>query len=199
MFSGIVETLGTIQRIKNQDDCLTFQVTPHQPLEDLNLGDSVSLNGVCLTITHLEENSFCVMVAPQTLRVTNLGTLSIGQQVNLERAIQLNQRLGGHYVQGHIDGVGEMIALKPDGDGALLAEIKILPSLGKYIIDKGYIAIDGMSITVIQAHETYFHVMFIPYTRSVTIVSQYQIGTQVNIEVDILGKYVEKLLSTRQS
>lgn len=199
MFSGIIETIGIIQSAHTQADCLNLKIIPQQSWEDLNLGDSISVNGVCLTITHLEKEAFQVSVVPETLRVSNLGTLSSGQRVNLERSMKIQSRLHGHFVQGHVDQTGEIIDLQTDGKEALLATIRISPKLAKYLVNKGYIAIDGMSITVIQADSTCFTVTFIPYTQQVTLVNQYKIGTLVNLEVDMLGKYIEKLLEARQT
>ena len=199
MFSGIVESTGTIKKIEIQDHCQTLEVLPFHPMNDLKLGDSISINGVCLTITQLQAESFQVNIVPQTLRVTNLGQLKVNDQVNLERALTLNERIGGHFVQGHIDQTGEIIHLEKDGEAALLAKIRISEHLSKYIVNKGYITIDGMSITIIEAESDWFNVTLIPYTQKVTIANQYKTGTLVNIEVDMMGKYIEKQLKAYSS
>lgn len=198
MFSGIVETTGTIQTVQTKSDCLNLKITPHQKWDDLKLGDSIAVNGVCLTITQLENDAFHVCVVPETLRVTNLGMLSKGESVNLERSMKLGGRFGGHFVQGHVDQTGKIIDLQKDGEGSLLATIQLSPQFSKYVVNKGYITIDGMSITVIQANIDQFTVTFIPYTQEVSRVNQYKIGTYVNLEVDILGKYLEKLVEARK-
>lgn len=194
MFSGIVETLGIINRIIQQHDCMLLNISPNMSFDDLIVGDSVSVNGVCLTVTALQEKSFDVTVVPQTLRVTNLHGLIEGSPVNLERSLQVGARIGGHYVQGHVDGLGEIIALEADGKDALIAKIRFPDELNKYVVNKGYITLDGMSITVIDSADSWLAVTFIPHTQQVTVVNQYQVGTKINIEVDILGKYVEKIL-----
>lgn len=198
MFSGIVEALGVINRIVRHNDCVGFTITPSKVFDDLNVGDSVAINGVCLTVTELFANSFAVTVVPQTLRITNLGLLNEGSQINLERSLCANARIGGHYVQGHVDATGEIIELTSDGSDALLVKISLPLELQKYVVNKGYIALDGMSITVIEASATWVKVTFIPHTQQVTVVNQYQIGSKINIEVDILGKYVEKIVGVQQ-
>lgn len=199
MFKGIVEAIGTITQIDSKDQCVHLTIQTTENWQDLMIGDSVAVNGVCLTITHLGFCIFDVTVVPETLRVTNLGLLHEGQSVNLERSIKVDSRIDGHYVQGHVDGVGEIIDLKTDGKAALLATIQVSPLLAKYIVKKGYIALDGMSITVIDIANDWFTVTFIPHTQQVTICHQYQKGKKVNIEIDILSKYVEKLLGDRAS
>ena len=194
MFTGIVETVGTITALDYQGDCLHLTISPELPFTDLKIGDSVAVNGVCLTVTHFSPDAFHVTVVPETLRLTNLSRLSQHSPVNLERSMQANARIGGHYVQGHVDGMGEIIAITPDGEQALLVKISITPALERYVVNKGYIGLDGMSLTVIETTPTWFTVTLIPHTQDVTLVKHYQIGTQLNIEVDMLGKYVEKLL-----
>jgi riboflavin synthase len=194
MFSGIVETIGSIQRVEFIHDCLHVTLRPSIIFDDLNLGDSVAVNGVCLTVTAFDAQAFSVVIVPETLRLTNLDTLKESAIVNLERSMKVNARIGGHNVQGHVDTRAQITALTPDGDAALIATIQVTPQLAKYIVKKGYVAIDGMSITVMDVSKDFFTVTFIPHTQAVTIVNQYQVGTQVNIEVDIMGKYIEKLL-----
>jgi riboflavin synthase len=199
MFTGIVETVGTIDHIDTSGDCLHLTISPLIVFDDLHIGDSVAINGVCLTVTHFSSANFQVTVVPETLRLTNLSKLSVGSKINLERSMQANARLGGHYVQGHVDGIGEIIDILADGEKAWIAKIGIEPALEKYVIKKGYIGIDGMSITVMDTTPTWFTVTLIPHTQDVTIVKQYAIGAKVNIEVDMLGKYVEKILLSQKS
>ncbi len=194
MFSGIVETIGVIQQVELIQQCLHVTLRPESRFDDLKLGDSVAVNGVCLTVTAFDAEIFNVVIVPETLRLTNLDALKVGAAVNLERSLQVNARIGGHSVQGHVDTRAVITALISDGGAALIATIETTPALTKYIVKKGYVAIDGMSITVMDVSENSFTVTFIPHTQAVTIVSQYRVGTPVNIEVDIMGKYIEKLL-----
>lgn len=197
MFSGIVETLGVIIASVLDDDCLHFTIKPAICFDDLASGDSVSVNGVCLTVTSFDAETFNVTVVPQTLRITNLADLAVGDQVNLERAMKYSARMGGHYVQGHVDGIGTIAEWREDGDQAMLCKILIPSTMAKYIVNKGFISIDGMSITVVDAAPEWFVVTFIPHTQAVTVVHQYEVGTKVNIEVDMMGKYIEKFLENR--
>ncbi|HVY53481.1 MAG TPA: riboflavin synthase, partial [Gammaproteobacteria bacterium] len=154
MFSGIVEGLGIINSVLLKQDCLHVTIKPYIDFDDLHIGDSVSVNGVCLTVTELlDNNQFNVTIVPETLRLTNLNKIAAGSLVNLERSVTPITRLGGHYVQGHIDGTGEIIELTKDGQDAWILKIKTPSRLIKYIVNKGYIAMDGMSLTVIDATE----------------------------------------------
>lgn len=194
MFSGIVETVGIINCLKAMHDCLNINITPQKKFIDLTVGDSISINGVCLTITKLLNDSFNVTAVPETIRVTNLEKFCLGSKVNLERSLKADSRIGGHYVQGHVDFKGEILDLKPDGEDALIAKISNPIDYAKYIVNKGYIALDGMSITVIESQPEWFTVTFIPHTQQITIVNQYRKGTHINVEVDIIGKFVEKIV-----
>ncbi len=194
MFSGIVSAVGIIQHILTKKDSIDFVILAPEIFSDLIIGESIAINGVCLTLTHFSESCMHFTAVPETLRMTNLCELIENSRVNLERSITINTRLGGHYVQGHVDAVGEILEIRPDGDAARVVKISLPDSLGKYIVRKGYITLDGMSITVIEAASSYFTVTFIPHTQQVTIANQYRIGSKINLEVDILGKYIEKLL-----
>lgn len=193
MFSGITETLGTVTHIATHADCHHFTFAHHGLFNDLQLGDSVAVNGVCLTVTGFDALTFNATAVPETLRLSNLGKLSVNSNVNLERSIRANQRIGGHFVQGHIDTTATIESITTDGEGALLVNFKLNPAFLRYIVKKGYIAIDGMSITVINTTDDSFSVTFIPHTKANTIVQYYQVHHVVNIEVDMLGKYLEKL------
>ncbi len=199
MFTGIVETIGIVTQVSKSADCIHLTIKPEKKFSDLQLGDSVSINGVCLTVTELGDHFFLVTLVPETLRLTNLQYASEGMQVNLERSLLANSRLSGHYMQGHVDGMGDILSIEPDGKAALLVKISIPTFLAKYIVNKGYIGLDGMSITVIEATPSWISVTFIPFTQQVTLVNQYQVGSQLNIEVDIVSKYVEKLLGVTVS
>lgn len=194
MFSGLVETIGCITRIVKLDGCHHFTITPNVPFDDIALGDSIAVNGVCLTVTDFTVTHFHVTAVPETLRLTNLGGLTEGGVVNLERSLKVNSRLGGHFVQGHIDGVGEIMELTPDHSSAWLVKIRPPANLNKYLVNKGYITLDGMSITIIESTADWFTITLIPHTQAVTIAQHYTVSSQINIEVDILGKYVEKMI-----
>lgn len=193
MFSGITETLGKVTHITIDQDCHHFTFSHHGLFNDLQLGDSVAVNGVCLTVTAFDGLSFNATAVPETLRLTNLGQLKVNAPVNLERSIRANQRIGGHFVQGHIDTTATIEHITTDGEGAILVSFKLKPSFLRYIVNKGYIAIDGMSITVINTTEESFNVTFIPHTKANTVVQYYKPNHLVNIEVDMLAKYLEKL------
>jgi riboflavin synthase len=194
MFGGITETTGKVIEINKQDDCLYLQIKPCIVLDDIKIGDSIAVNGVCLTVTRVNQSIFSITAVPETLQLTNLKYLKIDDIVNLERSLSMQSRIGGHYVQGHVDFCGEMIELLEDGKLTKIAKISYPPSYANYLIKKGYITLDGMSITLIDVAANYFTVTFIPHTQAVSIVKHYQVGTKINVEVDMIGKYVEKLL-----
>lgn len=194
MFNGIVEAVAIIKHIhKTHDESIDLLISNPETFDDLFVGASVAVNGVCLTVTDFSSHEFSVTAVPETMRITNLSNLTQGNKVNLERAMKVDSRMGGHYIQGHVDAVGEILEIKQDGV-ALLVKIGIPPNLTKYLVKKGYVGLDGMSITIIDVAEDWFTVTFIPQTQIATIISHYQKGTKINIEVDILGKYVEKIL-----
>lgn len=194
MFTGIVETIGRILQIEIDQGCKHFTIAPTMPLNDLKIGDSIAINGVCLTMTHCSSTHFNVTAVPETLRLTNLNHLNKHDVINLERSLRLSDRLGGHYVQGHVDAVGQIIALDYDQSAALLVKISLPTHLAKYVVNKGYIGLDGMSMTVIQSTSEWFTVTFIPHTQNATIIPHYKNGSWINIEVDIMSKYIEKLI-----
>jgi riboflavin synthase len=193
MFSGIVEAMGTIVSVTESLGCRTFFIEPSTAFSDLIIGESISINGVCLTVTHFSDSTFSVTAVPETLRLTNLVDLIVGSQVNLERALLASTRMGGHYVQGHVDTVGTITQIAID-QGANIIQIQISDTLTKYIVKKGYITVDGMSLTVVECDNHSFSFTLIPHTKSVTIANNYRVGTKVNIELDIMAKYVEKIL-----
>jgi riboflavin synthase len=197
MFSGITETMGSIKEIIAEAGCQHFIIQPMLRFDDLRTGDSIAVNGVCLTVTRFDTDTFNVTAVPETLRLTNLKHLEIGDHVNLERSVTMSTRIGGHYVQGHVDGTGHILDISHDNGAALLVKIGVPATLARYIVPKGYIGIDGMSITVITATSEWFTVTFIPHTQQVTTVQNYNIGDEVNIEVDIMAKYIEKLTATQ--
>ncbi len=193
MFSGIIETIGRVETVHQAESSKRFKIHAPTLTGDMHIGDSISVNGVCLTITQFDSSFFEIEAVPETLRCTNLGLLQQNSAVNLERSIRPDQRIGGHFVQGHVDDVCEILSIEPEGT-AWLVTLSLPHPLEKYIVNKGYITLDGMSITVIQAGKNDFSVMFIPHTQSVTITQFYQVGQKINIEADMLGKYIAKYL-----
>ena len=193
MFTGIVEELGKIKEIKYGSKSISLTIEAEEILEALKLGDSIATNGVCLTVTEFTENEFKVDVMPETMRNSSLAELKIGEFVNLERALRLSDRLGGHIVSGHIDGVG-VIRSKRREDNAIVVTIKPPEELLKYIINKGSVTIDGVSLTVALLEADTFDISLIPHTRQVTILGNKDVSTKVNLEVDIIGKYVERMM-----
>lgn len=193
MFTGLVEEVGTVSSIKKGNYSSQITINSTKVVEDVNLGDSISTNGICLTVISFTSRSFTVDVMTETLRVSSLRSLTKGDKVNLERALKLGDRLGGHMVSGHIDGVGDIINLKPE-DNAVVITIAASSELLRYIIYKGSITIDGISLTVFYVDDTVFKVSIIPHTSNITTLLDKNIGDQVNLECDMIGKYVERLI-----
>lgn len=194
MFTGIVEEIGTITAIQRGASSCKLTIQAKIIFLDLKLGDSVATNGVCLTVTGIHANRFTADVMSETLNRSSLGSLSIGSKVNLERAMSADGRLGGHIVSGHIDGTGVIREIKSD-DNAVWYTIQTNSKIMSYVIEKGSITIDGISLTVAKLGEDWFSVSIIPHTAKETILSLKRIGDIVNLENDVIGKYVEKLLS----
>jgi len=188
MFTGLIEELGIVSSISQTDIWIESSII----MDDLGVKDSISVNGACLTVVSIEENLFKVNVVPETLRRTDLGDLSVGDKVNLERSAQLGGRLGGHIVQGHVDGTAQITAYVEEGS-AWLIEFEISKNLSKYIVEKGFVCVDGASLTVVNCDENTFTIALIPYTRDNTVLGTKGVGNSVNIETDIIGKYIEKL------
>ena len=194
MFTGIIENKGKVSRIeyRGREKRLTLELPPD--LTELQLGDSININGVCLTVVQKKKQVIELDLSPETLEKTALRELKEGDQVNLERALRLSDRLGGHIVTGHVDGVGEIVEKREEGDFFRL-RVKIPESVSRYVVQKGSIAIDGISLTVNECQEREIQVTLIPYTIEKTTLRQKKVGDQVNLEGDILGKYVEKFLN----
>ena len=193
MFTGIIEEVGEVKSLKIGSESSKLTIKAHKVLEKTLIGDSIATNGVCLTVTNINENSFEADVMEETFRRSNLGNLKVGSKVNLERALTLDKRLGGHIVSGHIDGCGRVLSLIKEKNAVWVtigADKKIL----KYIIEKGSIAIDGISLTVAYVDEEVFKVSIIPHTGEETTLLTKKPGESVNLECDMIGKYVEKLL-----
>lgn len=193
MFTGIVEEIGHVEHIQNGEKFSRIKINAVRVLEQSQIGDSIATNGVCLTITNMTSGSFEADIMAETLRKSNLGSLRIGAAVNLERAMRLSSRLGGHLVSGHIDGIGEMMSITKEA-AATWITIKAPAEILRYVVLKGSIAIDGISLTVADVTKEYFKVSVIPHTKNKTTLLMKGVTDQVNLEVDIIGKYVERLL-----
>ncbi|KXG11129.1 Riboflavin synthase [Anoxybacillus sp. P3H1B] len=193
MFTGIIEEMGTIEQMNHSGEAITVTIRAEKVLEDVRLGDSIAVNGVCLTVTSFTARSFTVDVMPETIRATSLRMLSKGSKVNLERAMGAGGRFGGHFVSGHVDGVGEIINKKPVAN-AVYYEIKIPRELRSYMILKGSVAVDGTSLTIFGLTDDTFTISLIPHTRAETILGDKQVGDIVNIECDLIGKYVKQFV-----
>lgn len=194
MFTGIVEEVGRIKRISQKGQAMELTIEAQLILEDAKLGDSISINGVCLTITEFGSQYFCADVMPETFRKTTLHLLGHGSKVNLERAMIANGRFGGHIVQGHVDGVG-IVRKRVNEENAVVFTIEPQDdALFRYMIDQGSITVDGISLTIVKVMEGAFTISIIPHTLAETVLQLRQVGDKVNLECDVLGKYVEKLL-----
>lgn len=193
MFTGLVEEMGVVRGFDREAKSARLSVLARTVLEDLSIGDSITVNGVCLTVTGTTDEEFRADVSLETLTVTNLGSLNVGDAVNLERAMQVNSRLGGHLVSGHIDGVGRIRDRRQE-DEALLLSIEIPKELLRYCVKKGSIAVDGISLTINQVTDKEIQVAIIPHTAKATTLGLKGIGSEVNLECDLIGKYVERLL-----
>lgn len=197
MFTGLVEDTGSVVRADRRSDALVLAVRPGKiPLTELAIGESVCHDGACLTVTEIGRDSYTVLAGAETLARTTLGGLRIGARVNLERALKVGDRLGGHWVTGHIDGTGELAARRDLGANLVLV-IRAVPALLRYIVEKGSIAVAGVSLTVNSVDGEGFSVAIIPHTRDHTSLGALKIGDRVNLEVDILAKHVEKLAGGR--
>ncbi|HEY0889995.1 MAG TPA: riboflavin synthase [Nocardioides sp.] len=193
MFTGIVEELGTVTAVQDQGDALRLTIAATTVLEGVRLGDSIAVNGCCLTVAETADGSWTADVMQETLDKTSLGGVAPGTRVNLERAMALGDRLGGHIVQGHVDGVGTILRRTPSEHWEVV-EVSLPPHLARYLVDKGSIAVDGVSLTVVEAGPSSFTVSLIPETLGRTTLGHKQAGEPVNLEVDILAKHVERLL-----
>lgn len=193
MFTGIIEDIGRIESIEaiNNHAGLLLTIASEKIVSDVNLGDSISVNGICLTVTNYNDTNFQVEVMPETIAKTSLEGIANNSRVNLERAMKANARFGGHIVSGHIDGIGKITAIEADGI-ANWYTVQTSEPLMRYIIMKGSVAIDGTSLTVAGVEGDTFKVSIIPHTNDQTIFSTYQVGTIVNLENDIVGKYIEQ-------
>ena len=195
MFTGLVEELGRVKSLSKGTSSARLSISAKTVLEDIKIGDSIAVNGTCLTVVEFSDTWFTADVMPETVRMTVLGNLKPGDPVNLERTLRVGDRFGGHIVSGHIDGLGT-IRSKETEENAILVTITAMPEVMRFIIPKGSIAIDGISLTVVDCSAEWFRVSLIPHTAKVTTIGLKRVGEQVNLETDIIGKYVEKLLGT---
>lgn len=197
MFTGLVEEIGKIESVIKSTKSARITIKAKKILEDVKLGDSICTNGVCLTVTSFDSGKFTVDVMAETMRRSNLKTLSLGAEVNLERALRVGDRLGGHIVSGHIDGVGQIKSYEQE-DNAVWITIEAPGEVLRYIVEKGSIAIDGVSLTVAYVDESIFKVSIIPHTKDMTTLLRKKIGDVVNLECDMVGKYIEKFLNVKE-
>jgi riboflavin synthase len=196
MFTGIVQAIGTVGAMRRSGPDLRLAIAADGGFTDLDVGESVCVNGVCLTVAMAERRGFEADVSAVTLSCTTLGSMREGSRVNLERSLRVGDRLGGHLVSGHVDGVGRVVKLAPAG-GSLRMEVEAPAALSRYLCSKGSICIDGVSLTINRTAGGRFDVNIVPQTRERTIVSGYVEGTEVNLEADLLARYLEGLLAAR--
>jgi riboflavin synthase len=198
IFTGLIIEVGRVRQSRRRDDGAFLVIEAHRVLEGTRIGDSISINGVDLTVIEMSPDSFSADASLETLTRSTLGGLRIGDRVNLERALAVGERLGGHMVQGHVDGTGALVSVEREGN-AYRMRFSFPAELGRYIAMKGSITVDGISLTVAGLGENWFEVAIIPHTWRETSLSELRNGSQVNLEVDVLAKYVERLMLSRQS
>lgn len=199
MFTGIIQAIGRIERLdpKGVDFRILVEATADFGMANVQIGDSIAVNGVCLTVTTKGERGFAADVSRETLDVTTLGKLTSGSRVNLEQALTLNTHLGGHLVSGHVDGIGHLVGRYPDGR-SLRMQFEFPAELARYIAPKGSICVDGVSLTVNSVTNKHFELNIVPHTLAGTIIDQYREGCKVNLEVDLIARYLERLLQSGQ-
>jgi riboflavin synthase len=193
MFTGIIEEMGCIRRLVPLQEAVELTVACKQSLEGMQLGDSIAVDGICLTVTAFDSESFTALASAETLRRTSLGDKKVGDYVNLECPLTLAKKLSGHLVQGHVDGTATVDSVTPEGESQMW-KFTLDPELAKYLVPKGSVAVDGISLTVVEAKPRYFTVAIIPKTLAVTTLQFRKPGDKVNIEVDLIGKYVYRYL-----
>lgn len=198
MFTGLVEELGKVKGIVHGANSVKLTITAKLVIEDMKIGDSIAVNGTCLTVVAFADTWFTADVMPETVKSTVLASFTIGDIVNLERTMRVGDRFGGHIVSGHVDGVGT-ITQKEKNDNAIIVKIKADTAVMRYIVKKGSITIDGISLTVVEYEQDWFTVSLIPHSASMTTLGFKKVGQQVNLEADVIGKYVEKLLGLQSS
>ncbi|MGQ1911173.1 riboflavin synthase [Marinifilum sp. RC60d5] len=193
MFTGLIEEIGSIKSIKRGGESIRLSIAAHKIMDDVKLGDSIATNGICLTVVSFTSTGFSADVMPETMSRTNFGLLGTGSRVNLERAVRVGDRLGGHMVSGHVDGLGEIVGKEQD-DNAIWVSIAAPKNILKYVIEKGSVAIDGISLTVAYVDDKMFKVSIIPMTQEDTTLISKKAGEKVNLECDMTAKYIEKFM-----
>ncbi|HDP69949.1 MAG TPA: riboflavin synthase [Actinobacteria bacterium] len=193
MFTGIIEELGRVQSIRKTGNSRSIAISASKTIKDAQIGDSIAVNGICLTVTKLRKDVFEADIMPETLKKTNLRVLRRGEAVNLERALKFSDRIGGHIVSGHVDGLGKIIS-KKSKDGAIILTIKTKPQITQFLVSRGSVAVDGISLTVVDVAHDRFSVSIIPHTAETTTLGIKKSGATLNIETDAMGKYVERLI-----
>jgi riboflavin synthase len=196
MFTGLVETTGRVASVEPRPGGSRLRLEPHLG-GDVRVGDSVSVSGVCLTVTTQDAHGITADIGPETARITTLGSIGVGQLVNLERSMRADGRFGGHFVQGHVDALGTLAAIRVEGDARWMT-VEFPAALAPYFIPKGAVTIDGISLTIAALHEGRFDVMIIPHTWAATNLATRQVGDAVNLECDMIGKYVVRLMEARR-
>jgi riboflavin synthase len=198
MFTGIIEGLGTLEAVKPDGPSMQLVVAADVDLDGTKLGDSIAVNGACLTVTRLEGRRFHTDVSPETVRRTTFASAKTGERVNIERALRLSDRLDGHLVSGHVDGMGTLIK-REKAANAIILTFGVPARLGRYMIKKGSVAVDGVSLTINDCDTAHFQVSIIPHTAGLTTVGKKAVGAAVNIETDMIGKYVERFVTGRST
>ncbi len=198
MFTGLIEDVGTVRELRKSANSVRLTLATRIPMNEIELGESIAVNGVCLTVVTFGNGQFTADVSPETVARTGLAGLAIGSRVNLERALQVGARLGGHIVSGHVDTVATVCGVAEDGN-AIRITFAIDPRHNRYVVEKGSVAIDGISLTVNTVSEGSFSVAIIPHTLEMTTLKGLKVGSKVNIETDIIGKYVERLLGKKSA
>lgn len=197
MFSGIVEELGVVRRLGSSAEGLELEIACQKVLEGTILGDSIAVDGVCLTVARMDSQSFVANVQPVTARLSTLGNLRAGTRLNLERAVAAGQRLGGHYVQGHVDGTGTITRKRGEG-ASLIVEISVPGEMLRYIAERGFVSVDGASLTVMSLDGSTIGVSLVYHTQQNITLGEKSVGDRVNLEVDVIAKYVERLVEPHQ-
>ena len=199
MFTGIIAALGKVVTVKTQGGDVRLEVASQKlKLNDVKLGDSIAVNGVCLTVVSMQSDCVYFDVSRETLDRTSIGIAKIGSEINLEKALAVGDRLGGHFVSGHVDGMGECIKRETSAR-SIIFQFRVPSNLERYIAEKGSICIDGVSLTVNEVSQGIFEVNIIPHTLEETIIKDYQVGTRVNLEVDLIARYLERLIPGEKS
>ncbi len=196
MFTGIIEEIGFIKQIQRKPQGGTLAIAASHVLVDSKIGDSIAIDGACLTMTQVDEAGFKADISAETLRRTTLGERKLGDAVNLERPLQLGDRLNGHLVLGHVDDVGIISGWQDEGDSSLM-RVSVSSEVMRYVVYKGSVCVDGISLTIASLFDDGFEIALIPHTKAVTTLGSKQIGNRVNIEVDLLGRYIERLLTNQ--